>query len=396
MRGKYTILKKLAENSRTQVFLVEDNAVKKCWVMKVEKRKEAQKCGYSGRREMQILQRINHRGIALIIDYWEEEQCNCLVMEYVEGMTLGELIRRKGKIEEARALIWMAELADILYYLHHLEEPVYYLDMKPDNIMICPDGHVKLIDFGAAVCKGSRNETCKSVDKTVYRMGTYGYAAPEQYDRQSRKGPDERSDIYGLGMTLYAMTTGLNPAIPPYGMRPAKMWSYMVSDKVTELLLGCIREQPEQRYPSAAALLRRLEQLQTKQSRRKAKFFFQTIPKKTPVIQKKSCFYSDKKYAGLLTAGLLLAGIAFTSLTGKAAAHRERAEALLVILRNHTGEKVLLQDGAVFQLHGDLKIEIPREYLYAESTIIITVKEKEGSGWRERELWIHMPDAKDF
>ena len=121
-------------------------------------------------------------------------------MEYVEGLTLEEMLSSTGGSLGENALIDLTrQILDTLSYLHGLRPPVIYRDLKPSNIMITRDGRIKLDDFGIA-----RNF---EPSRTATMIGTQGYAAPEQYSGRA----EPRSDIYGLGAVMHHAITGRDP-----------------------------------------------------------------------------------------------------------------------------------------------------------------------------------------
>ena len=123
------------------------------------------------RDEAQILARLNHVGIARVIDYFSQGDHSYLVMEYVPGETLETALARAPRgFDERQALVWAGQLAVVLDYLHQQNPPVIFRDLKPGNIMVQPDGTLKLIDFGIARLfkPGQTQDTAL--------MGTPGYA----------------------------------------------------------------------------------------------------------------------------------------------------------------------------------------------------------------------------
>ena len=103
------------------------------------------------RDEAQILARLNHVGIARVIDYFSQGDHSYLVMEYVPGETLETALARAPRgFDERQGLVWAGQLAVVLDYLHQQNPPVIFRDLKPGNIMVQPDGTLKLIDFGIA------------------------------------------------------------------------------------------------------------------------------------------------------------------------------------------------------------------------------------------------------
>lgn len=152
--------------------------------------------------EGQTLGQFNHPGIVQVFYYFEENNTAYMVMEYLRGKTLAELLKqRQGKLSEAKALKQIAQVGEALEILHQAQ--FLHRDIKPDNIMLADDGRVVLIDFGAA-----RDFTANSTTRYT-TMLTPGYAPLEQYGRALKHGAF--TDIYALGSTLYHLLTGEAP-----------------------------------------------------------------------------------------------------------------------------------------------------------------------------------------
>lgn len=170
-------------------------------------------------QEAQLLGALDHRNLASVSDYFDERGHHYLVMEYVEGRTLHQVVGLAPRpISERRVLIWTGELLDVLDYLHTQEPPVIVRDLKPDNIMLSStDRHLRLIDFGIA----KRLDPAKGTQPIVKGMGTEAYAPLEQYGGATT---DARSDLYSLGGTIYFLLTGQEP-IPAWkrGQKKAQM-----------------------------------------------------------------------------------------------------------------------------------------------------------------------------
>ena len=152
--------------------------------------------------EGQTLGQFNHPGIVQVFYYFEENNTAYMVMEYLRGKTLAELLKQnKGKLSEDRALEHIAKVGEALEILHQAQ--FLHRDIKPDNIMLADDGRVVLIDFGAA-----RDFTSNCTTRYT-TMLTPGYAPLEQYGRALKYGAF--TDIYALGSTLYHLLTGEAP-----------------------------------------------------------------------------------------------------------------------------------------------------------------------------------------
>ena len=143
---------------------------------------------------------LSHPNLPAFTNFFAENQSYFLVMEYINGQTLEDLLERQAApFPERRVLRWAEQLCDVLEYLHSQHPPIIFRDMKPGNIMLIHQGHIKLIDFGIA---RFFRPTTNGPDTQL--LGTPGYAPPEQYGTAQT---DERSDIYSLGMTLFHLLT---------------------------------------------------------------------------------------------------------------------------------------------------------------------------------------------
>ena len=153
-------------------------------------------------QEAQTLGQFNHPGIVRVFYYFEENNTAYLVMEYLRGQTLGQLLKnRGGKLPETEVLFYMKKIGQALEVLHQAR--FLHRDIKPDNIMLADDGRVILIDFGAA-----RDFTANNTERFT-TMLTPGYAPLEQYGQALKYGAF--TDIYALGSTCYHLLTGKVP-----------------------------------------------------------------------------------------------------------------------------------------------------------------------------------------
>ncbi|MDO7904926.1 serine/threonine-protein kinase [Paenibacillus sp. JX-17] len=199
--GRYRILRCIGRGGMSRVYLAEDQKLPgQHWAVKENLRIDG--IGMA-REEAQMLISLNHPRLPRIVDFvepGEEGNISYLVMDFIEGTTLGDYISAsKGRVPAEQILQLAAQLLEVLDYLHSQNPPVIYRDMKPGNIMLTSGMDVKVIDFGIA-----RSFHAERQEDTV-KLGTLGFAAPEQYGgRQS----DARSDIYGLGALLLFIVTG--------------------------------------------------------------------------------------------------------------------------------------------------------------------------------------------
>ena len=155
-------------------------------------------------REAKMMAGLRHSNLPHVIDHFvTPDGRQYLVMEYIEGEDLGQVVARAGPLDEAQALAWIERVCDAVGYLHGQDPPVIHRDIKPSNIKITPQGEVFLVDFGIAKVGDAR------VPTTTGAMGvTPGFSPLEQY---GMGGTDARSDVYALGATLYALLTGEAP-----------------------------------------------------------------------------------------------------------------------------------------------------------------------------------------
>jgi formylglycine-generating enzyme required for sulfatase activity len=203
-------------------------------------------------REAEMLSGLRHPNLPVVSDHFFVPGVGqYLVMDYIEGEDLAQMVERVGPLKEAEAINWLSQVCDALDYLHNQKPPVIHRDVKPANIKITPQGKAILVDFGLAKVHDPHLRTTVGA-----RAVTPGYAPPEQYGRGRTDG---RSDIYALGATLYTVLTGQEPpdAVdlmvgnetlrPPGQLRPG------ISSYVAEAAVKAMQSQPTNRYESAAA-----------------------------------------------------------------------------------------------------------------------------------------------
>jgi serine/threonine protein kinase len=209
-------------------------------------------------READLLMRLHHPCLPAVVDRFSEGGREYLVMERVEGPTLDQILEARGTpLEERDVARWSAQICAALEYLHGQVPPVVYRDVKPSNIMVRVDGVVKLIDFGIA---RSMNPARRG-DTMAY--GTPGYAPPEQYAGKA----EPRSDLYGLGVTMFQLLTRCDPQEKGFQCRGARRFNSALSAEMAALLDACTEPAAAARPSSARDLREALEHLAERPNR---------------------------------------------------------------------------------------------------------------------------------
>lgn len=257
--GKYEILKKVGQGGMSIVYLAMDNRLNKQWAVKEIKNDGSKSTATLLKgleREANILKDVDHPVLPRIVDIINENGTIYVVMDFVEGKPLSDVLKTDGAQDQDKVIEWGRALASALDYLHSMNPPIIYRDMKPSNVMLKPDGSVKLIDFGTA------KEYIVENNADTTALGTRGYAAPEQFGDAQGRGiynTDARTDIYNLGATLYHLVTGKNPCEPPYEIKPIRQWNPMLSSGFEQIIIKCCQPSPDDRYQSCSELLYALD-----------------------------------------------------------------------------------------------------------------------------------------
>jgi len=212
-------------------------------------------------REAEIGRVLNHPNILRFIQVPEQSR-PYIVMEYLEGKPLGQVMNELRPLPVADAVQIASNVCGALAHMH--EHKIVHRDLKPQNIMICNDGGLRIIDFGIAKATEMRRITFAGFSPA---MGTPDYMAPEQVKGQ--RG-DERTDIYSLGAVLYEMVTGsvpfdgpnpfivMNSRITGDPLAP-RLRNPEIPEELEEIILHAMEREPHRRFPSAAAMKEELD-----------------------------------------------------------------------------------------------------------------------------------------
>lgn len=262
INNRYEVVKRIGRGATSRVYLIRDlkmdNAFLALKQMNVEFLNYEQyiKAMEDFNREADILSKLEHRSIPTLYDYFLFNGDFILVMKYIEGKTLEQKLNQSQMrwLEEEEVTIWAIQLCDTLNYLHSLNPPIIYRDLKPPNIILNETlQQVFLIDFGIA-------RFVKSSANFVTAIGTLGYAPPELYQGKV----ETTSDIYSLGATMYHLLTGMIPEILEeknnfsLGILPRKL-NNNISIEMERILVKALAKAAENRFASAQIMKMELE-----------------------------------------------------------------------------------------------------------------------------------------
>lgn len=254
LKNQYAIVRKLAQGGQSAVYLALDTyannaerAIKEMSESQIEPEKRTQAIN-DFMREAQILYSLDHPALARVSDFFMENTRYFIVMEFVPGHNLeDEMVQyRQEPLDWEDVTSWGMALADVLTYLHGRDPAIIYRDLKPANVMLLPDGRVKLIDFGIARLL----HPARMAD--TMQLGTDGYAPLEQYSSRS----ETRSDIYALGASLYHLLTGRVPEAAPmrvagHQLTPIRALNRKVPEPVERVVLQALNLYAQDRFQTA-------------------------------------------------------------------------------------------------------------------------------------------------
>ncbi len=262
---RYRIEDVVAQTGMSTLFRATDELTGERVAIKVPEPQMEADVIYFGRfqREQEIGQRLSHPGVIRVLSDNHRSRLY-MVMEWVDGRPLREILHEQGKLPTDRAIRIAVGILQALEYIH--SQGVVHRDLKPENIMVCADDSIKLIDFGIAARSGARRLTFGKLSSIV---GTPTYISPEQ--AKGKRG-EARSDIYAAGVIFYEMLTGQEPftgdnplavmndrlfndPIPPREANPE------ISPELQEVIYRALERDPRNRYPTARGFISDLEHL---------------------------------------------------------------------------------------------------------------------------------------
>ena len=242
IKNRYCLIEQIGQGGQGSLYLARDMEL---GILRVIKKMPMEQ-----KKEAEYMRRLDYPSLPGMVDYAEQSGSCYLVMEYIRGKTLQQCLN-EGIVFSVKELFdFGMTITEVLSYLHTRNPPIYYGDLKPDNLMLSENEKLYLIDLGSAV-NGYE-------DRVQVLCGTDGFAAPEQYQGRICAS----SDIYGLGKTLEVLGGG-------------KKWRYFfLRPDFVLFLLRCCRKDPRHRYQDMEAVRRRLEILSGKKKRKKLVWVF--------------------------------------------------------------------------------------------------------------------------
>ena len=263
--GRYELLEKIGEGGMSEVYKARCNKLNRFVAVKILKKQIADNEDISQKfkREATAIANLSDTNIVNVLDVGTQDNMDYIVMEYVSGKTLKELINYSGKLSYNTAIKIALQIAKALDCAHR--NNIIHRDIKPQNILVTEDGEVKVSDFGIA-----KSTDSQTITNTTSIIGSAHYLSPEQ-----AKGTyiDFRSDLYSFGIVLYEMVTGRLPfegdspvtvalkhlqeePVPPKNINPA------IPDSLNKLILKAIQKEPIKRYQNAKEIIQDLQKIQ--------------------------------------------------------------------------------------------------------------------------------------
>lgn len=262
--NRYELLEKIGEGGMSQVFKARDNKLNRFVAVKILKNEFCDNADIveKFKGEATAIATLSDNNIVNILDVGTQDSINYIVMEYVKGKTLKDIIKQVGKMNYETAISVAMQIARALDCAHR--NNIIHRDVKPQNILVTEDGIMKVTDFGIA-----KSATSETITNTSTIMGSAHYLSPEQ-----AKGSfiDCRTDLYSLGIVLYEMVTGTLPFQADTAVTialkhlqeevvPPKNINSKIPDSLNQLILKAMEKEPVKRYQTAKEMIADLQKI---------------------------------------------------------------------------------------------------------------------------------------
>ncbi len=253
---RYKILEKVGQGGFGKVYKAYDTRIER--IVALKEIPATPETSTTALKEAKMVANLNHPNIVTLHDFEEIKGYYYLIMEYIEGSTLDKILKVKSPLSIEESLAFAMQLCYALEYAHSNE--VIHLDIKPENLILLPDGRVKVTDFGIA--------RLKTQDLTTEKIaGTVAYMAPEQ---AAGKYIDEKADIFSAGLVIYEMVTGKNPfkaetpsatifKILNIELLPPSKYNPEIPEELDQTLLKALEKEPSRRFENIVKFRYRLE-----------------------------------------------------------------------------------------------------------------------------------------
>ena len=271
----YKIISLLGEGGMGDVYLAEHVSIKRKVAIKVLKPElvKNEEIRKRFKNEASMLAHLQHPNIVGLIDYVEQEDGLFLIMEYVDGQDLDELVKeQQAPITIERAKKLMTQILEAFKYAH--QNGIIHRDVKPSNVLITADDQIKVLDFGIAKLVG---ESQHNLTKTGTQIGTVYYMSPEQV---KGKELDQRSDIYSLGVTFYELLSG----VCPYRVMTTE---YEIYDNIVKVPLLPLTTTMGEAYGKVWSVIEKATEKETTDRFQNCEEFIRGLNEETTVIPKK-------------------------------------------------------------------------------------------------------------
>lgn len=246
IENKYKIVKHIARGGAFDTYLATDMRLNLTWAVKVSRSNRTEDMGLI-QNQINILKQLDHPMIPRFADAYMTNGKAIIVQEYVAGTTLEDIVNEYGGQSVEHVVDWIGQICNVMGYLH-MQSPMFiYRDVKPANFILEPSGRIRVVDFDII-----RSYKPGRTEDTV-NLGTKGYAAPEQFGGRGQTDP--RTDVYGIGVTMYRLLTGADVQERNIILNPITLDEPGIPSGLAYIINQCTQFNPRERYNSCDELL---------------------------------------------------------------------------------------------------------------------------------------------